>query len=201
MPGILLDGSAAPMFFFEKLADEQIGDDVMGAIMAMVESMGFEVVFGRIFRWEVDLESRKVMEKITREMLDAEGIERNRYSKQQAMTIGAGNVTLCHEAYILSDEADKQVAQYGLEHEMKYMVGFGRIHENGISTLMTPVKCMVTTVEGMFKAMHGIEHKMVDTEDSHSIVIFYDEYVEEDGDEDASDNNTPDVDANSSDPE
>lgn len=187
MSSIFLDSSEPPQFITEKISRKS-AEEMIAILLALVEEMGFEAVFGRIFRWKVDKDARKIIEALAKKALAESGFPSNHYTNSQAVTMGAGKVILCHEAYIMDGSADDDVMNLELEHEREYMVGIGRIHEDDLATLMTPFNCVVTTTDDMMKAMYGIKHKRVQTGQSqHELVIFYDDEFQEDDSADSSD--------------
>lgn len=179
MPGIFLNESDPPQFLTEKIGDNSSAEEIIGTLMAMVETVGFEVVFGRILRWKVEKNARKLISEATKKALMESGYKPNFYTVTQSITLGAGRVIMCHESYIMDGGADDDVINYDLEHERERMVGIARIHEDDLATLMTPVSCVVTTTADMMSAMYGVKFKRVETEgNGHEIVIFYDDDYE-----------------------
>lgn len=179
MPGIFLDPSESPKFLTEKLGMSG-HDEVIMTLLALVDGMGLETVFGRILRWKIDKSARKIIEGLAKKALVESGYNSDHYTNTQAITMGAGRLIMCHEVYIMDGSADDDVINLELESEMERMVGIGRVHEDDLATLMTPVNCVVTTTQEMMSAMYGTQSRRVSTgNNSHELVIFYDEYEPE----------------------
>jgi hypothetical protein len=200
MPGVFLDPTEPPQFLTEKIGRGS-AEEIMGTLLALVEAMGFEAVFGRIFRWRVDKSARKIIEEMAKKALAERGQSSRRYTHTHAVTLGAGQVIMCHEAYIMDGAADDDVMNLELDHEREHMVGVGRIHEDNLATLMTPFNCVVTTTDEMMKAMYGVKNKRVMTGDNyHELVIFYDDEFQDDSTDSVDSVDSTDSDKKDNDP-
>ena len=192
MPGIFLSSSEPPQFLTEKINSSS--ENVVNIVVSLVEAMGFEAVFGGIFRWKVEKSARKVIEDSAKKALVEAGYPANHYSHVQAITLGSTRVALCHETYIMDGSADDDVINLELDHEREHMVGIGRIHEDNLASLMTSDICIITTTDDMMKTMYGIKHKRVQVEgEHHETVIFYDDEFQSDSVDstDSADSDTP----------
>ena len=191
MKGLFLDSSEKPKFLYQKFGGKDPGL-VAAAIEALVESQGFDIVFGIIFRWKVDEAALRVIKEDAEKILQENGFDLDFETKEKAKVYGTLRVVMCHEMYAFGGNADSDVEEYGLQYEMEHMVGLGRMHEDDLATLISSSGCVVTTRSGLMNAMHGMKSRRVDTGHSHELVIFYDD--EGISDSDDSENDMPNID-------
>ena len=103
MPGIFLDPSESPKFLTEKMGSAG-HDEVIVTLLALVDGMGLETVFGRILRWKIDKSARKIIEGLAKKALLESGYGSDHYTNTQAITMGAGRLIMCHEVYIMDGD-------------------------------------------------------------------------------------------------
>ena len=174
MDGITIDSGDKPVFLFQKF-NGQPPQIVVAATLAMVDSMGMDVVFGRIFRWKIDSAAKRVIERDAREVLAEHGQTLDPDTKKKAHIAGALRVIMCHEMHIMDGDADNDAATFNIEDKIANMTGIGRMHEDDLATLISPSGCVVTSRSGLMNAMHGMAFERVATSDSHEMVLFYDD--------------------------